>query len=137
MCNTTKGDDSSWLIDSGCSNHMTTDLSIFRNLDKNYISRVKIGNGDFVRVEGKGAFAVETKAGTKILNNVLYVPQLNHNLVSVGQLMESGYSLLFDDGVCNIKDKNGVLLLSTKMLNRSFNVDWKKNMLGCQHMQGR
>ena len=56
---------------------MTTDLSIFRNLDKNYILRVKIGNGDFVRVEGKGAIAVKTKTGTKIQNNVLYVPELN------------------------------------------------------------
>ena len=126
MCNTTKRDESSWLIDNGCSSHMATDLNIFRNLDKSYISRVKISNEDFVRVEGKGAIAVETKACTKILNNILYVPQLNHNLVSVGQLMESGYSLLFDDGMCNIKDKNGVLLLSTKILNRSFNIDWKK-----------
>ena len=40
--------------------------------------------------------------------------------------MESEYSLLFNDRVCNIKDKNGVLLFPKKMLNRSFNVDWKK-----------
>jgi hypothetical protein len=33
---------------------------------------------------------------------------------------------LFNDGVCDIKDKKGVLLLSTKIMNRSFNVDWKE-----------
>ena len=27
MCNTTKVNDSSWLIDSGCTNHMTVDLA--------------------------------------------------------------------------------------------------------------
>ena len=33
MCNTAKADDSSWLIDSGCTNHMTADLSLFKDLD--------------------------------------------------------------------------------------------------------
>jgi hypothetical protein len=46
MCNTTKANDSSWLIDSGCTNHMTADMSLFKDLDKSYLSRVRIGNGD-------------------------------------------------------------------------------------------
>ena len=53
------------------------------------------------------------------------MPKINQNLVSVGQLIESGYSIVFNDGVCDIKDKNRVLLLSAKMMNRSFNVNWK------------
>ena len=44
MCNTTKVNDSSWLIDSGCTNHMTADLSLFKELDKSYLSKVRIGN---------------------------------------------------------------------------------------------
>ena len=59
MYNTTKVNDSSWLIDSGCTNHMTTDLSLFRDLDS-YLFRVRIGNGDYMKVEGKGAIEVET-----------------------------------------------------------------------------
>jgi len=81
---------------------------------------------DYVKVEGKGAIEVETLSGTKTLKNVLYVPKINQNLVSVGQLIESGYSIFFNDGVCDIKDKNGVLLLSAKMMNKSFNVDWRE-----------
>jgi len=46
MCNTAKADDSSWLIDSGCTNHMSVDMSLFKDLDKSYLSRVRIGNGD-------------------------------------------------------------------------------------------
>jgi hypothetical protein len=126
MCNTAKANDSSWLIDSGCTNHMTADLSLFKDLDKSYLSRVRIGNGDYVKVEGKGAIEVETLSGIKTLKNVIYMPKINQNLVSVGQLIESGYSIFFNDGVCDIKDKNGVLLLSAKMMNRSFNVDWRE-----------
>ncbi|RVW71674.1 Retrovirus-related Pol polyprotein from transposon TNT 1-94 [Vitis vinifera] len=49
-----------WLIDSGCTNHMTPELSCFKELDQSYKSKVKIGNGDLVDVKGKGVVAVET-----------------------------------------------------------------------------
>jgi len=129
MCNTAEVNNSSWLIDSGCTNHMTADLSLFKDLDKSYVSKVKIGNGEYVKVEGKWAIEVETMSGTKTLKNVLYVPKINQNLVSVGQLLESGYSLSFSDGMCNIRDKMGILLLPAKMMNRSFNIDWKEACL--------
>ena len=77
MCNSAETKDSSWLIDNGCTNHMTTDLNLFRDLDRSYLSKVRIGNGDFVKVERKGAIAVETLSCTKILKNVLYVPKIN------------------------------------------------------------
>ena len=67
MCNTTEVNNSSWLIDSGCTNHMTADLSLFKDLDKSYMSKVRIGNGEYVKVEGKGAIEVETMSGTKTL----------------------------------------------------------------------
>jgi len=66
---------------------------------------------------------------TKTLQNVLYVRKINQNLVSVRQLLESGYSLSFNDGICNIRDKIGILLLPVKMMNRSFNIDWKEACL--------
>jgi hypothetical protein len=81
ICNTVEVNNSSWLIDSGCTNHMTAYLSLFKDLDKSYVSKVRIGNGEYVKVEGKGAIEVETMSGTKTLKNVLYVPKINQNLV--------------------------------------------------------
>ncbi|TXG48688.1 hypothetical protein EZV62_024563 [Acer yangbiense] len=43
-----------WLIDSGCTNYMTYDVGFFKELDRSYTSKVKIGNGDYVDVMGKG-----------------------------------------------------------------------------------
>ena len=60
---------------------------------------------------------------------MLYVPKINQNIVSVGQWLESGYSLSFNDGMCNARNKMGILLLSTKMMNRSFNIDWEEACL--------
>lgn len=41
----------------------------------------------------------------KFLHDVKFVPNFAHNLLSVGQLIASGYLVLFDDRVCTIKDK--------------------------------
>ncbi|GKV36596.1 hypothetical protein SLEP1_g44708 [Rubroshorea leprosula] len=49
-----------WLIDSGCTNHMTPNLSIFKSIDKSYSSKVRLGNGDLVQVKGKGVATIET-----------------------------------------------------------------------------
>ena len=45
----------SWLVDSGCTNHMTSDEKLFRNLDKSIKSRLRIGNGQHLAVEGRGS----------------------------------------------------------------------------------
>ena len=56
-----------WLIDSGCTHHMTTDLSIFQHIEKSSNSRVKLGNGEYVDVKGKGTIAINTSKGTKLI----------------------------------------------------------------------
>ncbi|KAL6325780.1 hypothetical protein AAG906_026609 [Vitis piasezkii] len=38
----------SWLVDSGCTNHMTYDQDLFREIDRTAISKVRIGNGEYI-----------------------------------------------------------------------------------------
>lgn len=95
-----------WFIDSGCSNHMSSSKSLFRDLDESQKSEVRLGDDKQVDVEGKGTVEIKTVQGNvKFLYDVQYVPTLAHNLLSVGQLMTSGYSVVFDDSACDIKDK--------------------------------
>jgi hypothetical protein len=35
----------SWLIDSGCANHMTYDVELFKDFNNDSVSKVKICNG--------------------------------------------------------------------------------------------
>ena len=53
---------------------------------------------------------------------MLYVPEIDQNLVSVGQLLEDGYSLFFINGICTIKDDQGIPLFTAKMINRCFSI---------------
>ena len=52
-----------WFVDSGCSNHITANKSILRDIDNSVCTTVKMGNGDLVQAKGRGTLVVETKKG--------------------------------------------------------------------------
>ena len=57
-------------------------------------------------MEGNGTVAIKTIQGNvKILPGVQYVPTLAHSLLSVGQLMKGGFSILFDGNARVIVEK--------------------------------
>nr|GEX62198.1 retrovirus-related Pol polyprotein from transposon TNT 1-94 [Tanacetum cinerariifolium] len=62
----------------------------------------------------------------RYIKDVNYAPNLAHNLVSVGQLMESGHSLLFDDGKCIIRNKatNEIVARAYMTENRMFPLEF-------------
>lgn len=63
-----------WFIDSGCTSHMSKDESLFNNFDKSVKTKVTLGNGAVVEAQGRGSIAVQTKQGTKLIQNVLFIP---------------------------------------------------------------
>ncbi|CAL8161243.1 unnamed protein product [Prunus armeniaca] len=89
----------SWYIDSGCSNHMTGDEGLLVNIQRDLTSKVKMGTGEVVPVAGKRTLVIKTKLGKKHIHEVMLVPGLKENLLSVGQMMEHGYHLMFGGNV--------------------------------------
>ncbi|XP_076904268.1 uncharacterized protein LOC143559643 [Bidens hawaiensis] len=104
---------------SGCSNHMTGSKESFTSLDEKFKLEVQLGNKKKLNVEGTGTVRINTGSDThKLLSDVYYVPSLEYNLLSVGQLMKKGYSLLFEDGKCIIRN-NGVDLMKILVSNNN------------------
>ncbi|KAI5680165.1 hypothetical protein M9H77_01392 [Catharanthus roseus] len=78
-----------WYLDTGCSNHMCGDKEIFSHLDESYKDNVKFGNNTKISVMGKGEVMIRTRGNNyQIIYNVLFVPDLKTNLLSIGQLQE-------------------------------------------------
>jgi len=95
-----------WYVDSDCSNHLTRDKDSFVRLDESVKSNITVGEGRTQGVAGKGIIAVKAKNGlTKYIHDVLYVPGLTQNLLSVHPLMKNGYTVTFDDDKCLIFDR--------------------------------
>ena len=84
-----------WLIDSGCTNHMTYSKGLFKELNKTITTKVRVGNVAFITMLGKGTVAMATCSGTKLLHDVLYIPDINQNFLRVGQLIEKGNKVFF------------------------------------------
>ncbi|CAL2230355.1 unnamed protein product [Prunus armeniaca] len=91
-----------WYVDSGCSNHMTSHELLLSNIDRSLKCKVKMRTGELVQALGKGTLVIELKDGPTYIQNVMIVPSLDENLLSVGQMIENGYWLLFGDFMVNI-----------------------------------
>lgn len=99
---------------------------MFKELDSSCTSKVKIVNGDFIEVKGKGVVAVETHSGTKLIIDVLFVPKIDQNLLSVGQFLEKNYYLVFKDKACIIHDPIGHEMFVVLMKGKCFSLDFPK-----------
>jgi len=87
---TTNESTKDWIIDSGCINHITHDREIFKELNKSNISKVRIENGEQLAMKSSGTISIKTHSGIKLIFDVLYVPEITHNLLSVAQLLKKG-----------------------------------------------
>ena len=67
----------------------------------------------------------------KLIYDVLYVPEINQNLLSVPQLLEKGYKVLFEDKNCMIKDSKDRKVFNVQMKGKSFALDLKKRRASC------
>ena len=105
---------------------MTGFKSLFQELDETHKLTVKLGDNKPMQVEGNGKVVLETGCGNvKLLHDVYFALNLSKNLLSVGQLMSSGYSILFDCGACVIKDKkSGQVVVNVAMTeNKMFPIE--------------
>ncbi|KAH0633032.1 hypothetical protein KY284_035818 [Solanum tuberosum] len=119
-CFASKSASKSLIIYSGCTNHMTSDQELFKDLDRSFISKVKIGNREYLDAKGRGTVAIESLTGFKLIVDVLFVPDLDQNLLSVGQLLENGLKVLFEEKACVIKDADNKEMFKVKIRGKSF-----------------
>ncbi|CAL5408817.1 unnamed protein product [Camellia sinensis] len=101
-----------WYLDTGSSNHMCGDKSMFSELDESFNSSVKFGDDSRLSVMGKGKISFQNSKHS--LSNVFYVPGLKNNLLSVGQLQEKDYEIIIKRGTCQIQHPEKGLIVQEK-----------------------
>jgi hypothetical protein len=89
-----------WIINSGASRHMTGDQARLSNLNEKKTSyKLELGDKNTYPVEGIGQASIKLKTGNNVhLSNVLYVPSLEKNRVSISFLVDKGNIIDFVDG---------------------------------------
>ena len=101
-------DTASWLLDSGASHHLTSDLSnLSLHSPYNGGEEVQIGNDTGLEIENTGSSLLPSNSRTLSLNNVLYVPDIARNLLSVKKLCtDNSVSVEFFPTKFQVKDLN-------------------------------
>ncbi|RVW91845.1 Retrovirus-related Pol polyprotein from transposon RE2 [Vitis vinifera] len=80
----------SWLLDSGTSHHVTTDLhNLSIHTPYNGSNDIMIGDGSGLSITHNGSSSLHTTHNTFKLNNVLCVPTMKKNLISISQFCTS------------------------------------------------
>nr|GEU80001.1 integrase, catalytic region, zinc finger, CCHC-type, peptidase aspartic, catalytic [Tanacetum cinerariifolium] len=97
-----------FIIDSGCSKHMTRNLKLLINFVEKFLGTVKFGNDQIAPILGYG----DMVQGAVMIKRVYYVEGLNHNLFSVGQFCDANLEVAFRKSTCYIRDLKGNDLLT-------------------------
>ncbi|GJV32037.1 retrovirus-related pol polyprotein from transposon TNT 1-94, partial [Tanacetum coccineum] len=97
-----------WVVDSGCSKHMTGDRSLLRNFIEKFMGTVRFGNDNFAAITGYGDYI----HGNITICHVYYVEGLGHNLFSVGQFCDGDLEVAFRSNTCYIQNLEGDDLLT-------------------------
>lgn len=140
-------EDDEWIIDSGATTHITNNKRLFETFDPKQGGQVTVANDHKECAKGKGTCTVsmvnkDGDSSTASLRDVLYAQNIRGNMISVHKLMKNGFAVIFDKGMCEIKqgskqiavadEANGLFIL--RRPNESINVcsdnDHKK---GCLH----
>ncbi|KAK2398342.1 putative mitochondrial protein [Trifolium repens] len=111
-----------WYLDSGCSNHMTAHREWLTNFDASKKSSIRLVDGRKLAAEGTGNIVIKSKKGGKvIISDVFYVPDMSCNLLSIGQLVEKGFSVTMENSALKLFDKmKNLILMCNLSKNRTY-----------------
>ncbi|PKU86312.1 Retrovirus-related Pol polyprotein from transposon TNT 1-94 [Dendrobium catenatum] len=87
-----------WNLDSGATSHMTRDLSNLSNASSyNGLDSVSMANGNTIPIQhtGNRLLPLPETAHKLSLQNILHVPSISHNLVSISKLPQTTTFQLF------------------------------------------
>lgn len=124
---TTKEEESArdcWYLDTGCSTHMSGRKDWFVNLDESVHNKVKFADDSTLSAAGLGRVLIKRKDGSpSFISDVLYVPGMKTNLLSLGQLLEKGYVMKMENKEMKVYDGEKRLIIKTPLAsNRTFKV---------------
>ncbi|GBL73934.1 Retrovirus-related Pol polyprotein from transposon TNT 1-94 [Araneus ventricosus] len=107
-----EGEAKKFIVDSGATSHMCSQREWFEELKPSSGTVSCAAKSSLLEVAGTGEIRGRLKNGQEIvLTNVLFIPELNGNLIAVKQIQKAGYSVLFKDNKAIVKGKNKAFAL--------------------------
>ena len=110
-----------WYLDSGCCKHMTGDKSKFLNISFKQEGHVTYWDNNKGRILGRESIGDKD---ILVIHDVLYVEGLKHNLLSISQLCDKEFQVIFKTNTCEICFPNTKeVMLVGKRINNVYLLD--------------
>nr|GFA39240.1 retrovirus-related Pol polyprotein from transposon TNT 1-94 [Tanacetum cinerariifolium] len=119
-----------WIIDLGCSKHMTGNRALLTSFVEKFLGTVRFGNNDFAVLARYGDVVIRSMS----IKKVYYVEGLEHNLFSVRQFCDKGLEVAFQKSTCFVRNEDGVDLLTGDRSSNLYTISLNKvasNSLTC------
>ena len=98
-----------WYLDNGCLRHMTVNRSLFKVFESKKGGNITFGDGSKSQIKGKGTISLP---GLPDITNVLYVEGLRVNLLSISQICDQDFMVLFSKGKFLVLNESKKKLIS-------------------------
>jgi len=93
------------------------------NLDEKVKSKIKFSYNGTVTAKGIGMMIQRKDEQRSFISDVLYVPNMKNNLLSLVQLLEKSYSINMEHSQLKMFDSIGILILKAPLSkNRTFEI---------------
>src|SRR3954471_19377095 len=108
------------------------------DFDSERRTKIRCADDKYLYAKGMGNVKVKVKNGkTVLIKDVWYVPGIKNNLMSVGQLIEKGFSVIMKNNLLNLYDSNQKLIMqSGQGSNRIFKVNVETAETDCLSVEG-
>lgn len=94
---------------------MTGDRRYFSKLDNTITGKVCFGDDSRIDIKGKGTiFLIDMNDKSRRMADVYYIPDLNSNIISLGQATEAGCNIRMQGEQLTMHDQHGKLLVTAK-----------------------
>ena len=118
-----------WIVDSGATSHMCNNRKLFtkmHTLEKSL--EVMLGDGHVLEATGKGIVMMDMRFPNGNmqrckLHDVLYVPSLFYNLLSVSRATQRGKVMKFGKVACHILNSNGKIIARATKVGSLYHLD--------------
>lgn len=124
---TTSTGPNDWVIDSGCTAHLTMRKDWLRNIRPSPTKTVIVADKYELPIECIGDIEMRIQVGNRTrsvtVTDVQYTPKLCTNLLSVNRMLRSGNRVIFDENICRIHSGTGELIATASLENNLYTLD--------------
>lgn len=130
-----KTDQQVWYLDSGASNHMTPFENLLNNKKTTNVNNIMTANNAKMQPKYAGDAVLKLNESDVVIRDILHVPELAVNLLSINKIAERGNTITFNKNGCIVKNSRNEIIINCKPENGVYKVKQGNGM--CNVAKGK